>query len=264
MAIKCLLTSSAPSADIDDGCPSHEVEVVDQTAFLNFNSLTADFSLEKPSCAWNTPPGLQGPPAPVTSCSTSGVLAGFELDAFCSPQSLHGPRPNKEAHLCLSNYPANMPQEDVQRKVDATAPLQDRIRYIIDQAVAIGFGTLDEVVAAYYTEMFEHTSLLCQDQRLSRNRRLPQLLSILHNAAKDWGEWERRGFREQITQGAEEILVEELNSFIAQHSLGAASEGPATCGLESKLAGSRRDRKERREVQDDVSTHLFCASIQYL
>jgi hypothetical protein len=228
---------------------------VDQATSLNSNSLTAAFSLDNSSCAWNTPPGLQEPPAPVTLCSTSSVPVGLELDAFCSPQSLYGLRPNKEAHLCLSDYPADIPQEDVQRNVDATAPLQDRIRYVMDQAVAMGFGTLDEVVAAYYTEMFEHTSPLYKEQRLSRNRRLPRLLSTLHNAAKDWAEWERRGFREQITQGAEEILVEELNSFIAQHLFGAASKGPATYGLEGKQAGRKRDRKERREVQDDVSTH---------
>ena len=249
-----MLTSSAPSGDIDGGCPSHGAEVMDQAAFLNF-------SPAEPSCAWNTPHGSrgsQGPPAAVASCSAAGVPTGFGLeDAFCPPLGLHDPSPNKEAQQSLTDYAADVPQEDVRRNVDATAPIQDRVRYIRDQAAAVGFDTLDEVIAAYYTEMFEDTSTLCQDQRLSRNRRLPWLLSTLHNATKNWSEWERRGFQEQITLCAEGILVKEMNSFIVQHPLGAASDEPTNNELAGERLGSRRDPMERRKVQDDVSTRLF-------
>ncbi|KAH6613203.1 hypothetical protein C7974DRAFT_77040 [Boeremia exigua] len=251
-----------PLPDVGDGCPSHEIEAVNQATFVNPDSSTAAFSLDIPPWTWNTTPGLQEPPAPMSLCSTSGAPARLELDAFCSPQSLHGPRPNKEAHLCLSDYLTDMPQEEVQRNVDTTVPLQERLRYIKDQAVAMGFRTFDEVIAAYYTELFEPTSPLYKEQRLSRNRRLPQLLNTFHNAAKDWAEWERRGFREQITQGAEEILVEELNSYIARHSFSAAGERLASYGLECKHAG-RRDRQERREVQDDLP-NLWALAIALL
>ncbi len=163
---------------------------MDQVAFLSSNNGTTAFAPPEPSSVWKTHRGLHRPqkrPASTASCSTGSGLAAFELeDAFCSPQDPSDLIPNVEAPRRLVDSAADASQEeDVQRNVDATAPLQERIRYVMEMSAAAGFATLDDAVASYYTEIFENTSPLYQDQRLSRNRQLPRLLSILNNAAKD-------------------------------------------------------------------------------
>ncbi len=158
-----MLISSVPSGDNSDGCPAG-IEFVNQTAFLYSDDPTVTVSSAEPSGTQNTPhasPDSQASAAPAVSRSAVDVPANYAWqDAFCSPRGLHDPITNAEAQQDLAGYFADVPQIDVQLNVDASAPVHDRIRYIIDQVEALGFGTFEEAVATYYTEMFEYTSPL--------------------------------------------------------------------------------------------------------
>ena len=224
-----------------------------QAASVSSNTLGTAFPLDRSPCAWNITPESQVSLAPVPLCPTSVFSAELELDAFCTPDSSAWSRPSETSPLCLSNYPTDMSHEDIRWSIDATGPLQDRVRYMRAQAVAMGFGSLDDVVEAYYKQKLEYTSPSYQEQRLSRNRRLSRLLSTLLNAAKDWLEWERRGLQEQITQGAEDILVSELNSYIAQRSINSTGDRLAIDNMLGEQSGLREGMEGRQRVQGSVS-----------
>ncbi|GAB0139053.1 hypothetical protein EsDP_00007269 [Epichloe bromicola] len=139
------------------------------------------------------------------------------------------------------------------RTIDRGAPLPDRIRHIVDSAIEAGFTTFDEAIEAYYTENFGESSPLDRDQRLSRNRRLPRLLGALRDASKDWSHWERRGFQEQITQGAEDILVDELQLFRKDYIDAAFLREMTNTELGGdQTVGTGQGSSTRRTFQDNV------------
>jgi len=260
---QCTLTSSAPPGDIDDGYAPHAPrgsEFMTQERFLNSSDMTDAFLPTQAFGTWNTPHRsheAQEYVPPVTPFSTASALPelGFE-NAFYT-HDFHDQGYNKGTKRRLTYHATELQQEDVKPSIDTAAPVQDRVRYIMDQAATVGFNTIDDVLAAYYTEKFDETSLLCQDQRLNRNRRLPQLLSTLHNAAKRWSPWERRGFQEQITLGAEEILIAELNSFTARYPSDTAGQETLVKNLGGEQLGSRRDPRVWRNVQDNVTISSY-------
>lgn len=81
-------------------------------------------------------------------------------------------------------------------------------------------------------------------------------MSTLYNAAKDWSDWERRGFREQITQAAEDILVEELKSYITQQSMNTTRETLVIDDLGGERPEIKGGKKEMHKFQDGVSMIL--------
>lgn len=101
--------------------------------------------------------------------------------------------------------PQNRPSQD--------ASLESRIAYILQQAALVGFENLDALAAEYYTANFCKTSALFSDQTLSRNRRLPKLIATIQQAAKEWSEWEHRGYQQEVVKSAEELLLAELAGF---------------------------------------------------
>lgn len=190
-------------------------------------------------------------------CSIINIPSYFERS---KPGPLEYVRPEIPSHA------ATNPRGG--RSIDRAAPVQDRIRHIVDSATEAGFTTFDEAIEAYYTETFDETSPLDRDQRLSRNRRLPRLLGALRDASKDWSHWERRGFQEQITQGAEDILVDELELFRKEYTDNTFLREMTNSELGGgQTAGTSRGSSNRRTFQDNVcafppvlpphSSHLF-------
>ncbi|KAK3943770.1 bZIP transcription factor [Diplogelasinospora grovesii] len=176
-------------------------------------------------------------------CSVINIPSYFERS---KPGPLEYVRPEIPSHA------ATNPRGG--RSIDRAAPVQDRIRHIVDSAIEAGFTTFDEAIEAYYTETFDETSPLYRDQRLSRNRRLPRLLGALRDASKDWSHWERRGFQEQITQGAEDILVDELELFRKEYTDTAFLREMTNSELGGgQTAGTSRGSSNRRTFQDNVS-----------
>ncbi|KFH45278.1 hypothetical protein ACRE_039130 [Hapsidospora chrysogenum ATCC 11550] len=96
------------------------------------------------------------------------------------------------------------------RKPSPGASLDERFECIMEQVEAAGFESFDAMAAAYYTQNFNESSPLADEQRLSRNRRLPQVISDVYGSAtSSWCEWERKGLQDQILRTAETILTGE-------------------------------------------------------
>lgn len=93
----------------------------------------------------------------------------------------------------------------------------ERFTSILEHVQAAGFESFDALVTAYYSDNFDESSALANEQRLSRNRRLPKVLSDLFHAADGWTPWERRGFHEEILKTAESMLISEGG--VAKHTL---------------------------------------------
>ena len=106
------------------------------------------------------------------------------------------------------------------RKPSQNASLDERFQCIMEQVDAAGFESFDAMATAYYTQNFNDTSPLADEQRLSRNRRLPQFISEVNAAASQgWSDWERKGFQDEILRTAESMLTSE--GCDARQALGA-------------------------------------------
>ena len=87
--------------------------------------------------------------------------------------------------------------------------MDERVGCIITYLETMGFENFDELVRTYYGQHFGEASFLCNEQRLSRNRRLPGVIASVFCAATKWSTWERRGFHEEILKATEAMLISE-------------------------------------------------------
>ncbi|KAK1239002.1 hypothetical protein MKX08_006063 [Trichoderma sp. CBMAI-0020] len=87
--------------------------------------------------------------------------------------------------------------------------LDERMEGIMERVRAAGFESFDALVTAYYCGRFGEASPLANEQRLSRNRRLPKVIDNVFQATTQWSAWERRGFQEEIFKTAESMLKSE-------------------------------------------------------
>lgn len=130
------------------------------------------------------------------------------------------------------------------------APMDERLGSVMEQAEAAGFASFDELVMAYYGEQLDESSPLANEQRLSRNRRLPRVVSDVYRRAGGWSSWERRGFYEEMLKIAEAMLASE----------GAAARASLAEGILPLADGGDRDKvclRIRRMVQEQVSFPLL-------
>jgi len=232
------------------------MNVTDQPNFPDSNglALTDVFQHSTDSQDACTPSqGSQGPHTLQQHLAVSAQVTYEVGTQSRSPEDHHDTNPNKGLQQRLIPHSAHESRQNNTLNLNATAPIQDCIRYITNKAAVVGFDNLDHTVVAYYTEIFNDTSLLHQNQRLSRNWCLPLLLSTLNTAVKNWSEWERRGFQEQITQGAEEIFIREMILFVASRPIDIDSRNAANNSLAGERVGSRRDPETRPRIQDHVS-----------
>ncbi|KAL7818582.1 basic-leucine zipper transcription factor [Trichoderma gracile] len=89
------------------------------------------------------------------------------------------------------------------------ASVGESIESIMENVQAAGFDSFDALVSAYYCDTFAEASPLANEQRLSRNRRLPKVIDDVFRATSGWSSWERRGFQEEILKTAESMLTSE-------------------------------------------------------
>jgi hypothetical protein len=91
----------------------------------------------------------------------------------------------------------------------ASMDIDERVGCIITFLQTMGFENIDELVRTYYGQQFGDASFLCNEQRLSRNRRLPGVIASVFCATTKWSTWERRGFHEEILKATETMLISE-------------------------------------------------------
>ena len=112
-------------------------------------------------------------------------------------------------HVAPTSMPATHHSLPVLPKATA---MDEKFEGIMHHVQAAGFGSFDELAAAYYSSTFRDTSPLANEQHLSRNRRLPRVISDVYKAAGNWTHWERRGLHEEILKTAESMVNSEASA----------------------------------------------------
>ncbi|POR34499.1 Uncharacterized protein TPAR_05301 [Tolypocladium paradoxum] len=206
-----------------------------QTQLLNrLNSLQQDSSCLGPP-PYEAPDGMGSnavnQPEPVvcvnafTPAQTDGMEFAFDapVDVWKTEHLDHKMRPSPPddamnfAPLAVAPPhmgPSVMDPNPNMRPVPAPVPpgaatLDQRFEGIMQHVEAAGFESFDDLVTAYYSDTFCETSPLANEQHLSRNRRLPKVISDVFQATDNWTHWERRGFQEEILKTAESMLISE-------------------------------------------------------
>lgn len=98
--------------------------------------------------------------------------------------------------------------------------IEERFEYVLECARRVGFDTFDSMAAQYYGSSFDPCSSLAMDQRLSRNRHLPALLSEIRQKSAQWSVWERRAYQDEALKTAEDICAIECREFRSMQDLG--------------------------------------------
>ncbi|KAH7324590.1 hypothetical protein B0I35DRAFT_475824 [Stachybotrys elegans] len=181
-----------------DGAVANNMNQADQqscvpTAFTPSTSEGMDLAFETaaPVDVWKTEP-LDPSPLSHAICQDS------------SPAEMH-------FHALPSHVgPAIDPGHDMNSRSKAQqCSLEERFEPIMQQVEASGFESFDALVTAYYSENFGDASPLANEQRLSRNRRLPKVVSEVFQAASGWSSWEKTGFHEELLKSTEAMLMGE-------------------------------------------------------
>lgn len=134
--------------------------------------------------------------------------------------------PMSDGHMSLGSK-ANKKHESsegMESPVSASRPssIDERIEWMLECALDTGFENFDELVTAYYNATF-NSPMLSNEQRLSRNRRLPTVIADIFEAADQWSDREKRGFHEEMLMATESMLISEAAQ---AHSLMSASIRP--------------------------------------
>ncbi|KEZ40158.1 hypothetical protein SAPIO_CDS9207 [Scedosporium apiospermum] len=105
------------------------------------------------------------------------------------------------------------------RQPKTNAPLPERLAYVLESIHRSGFDGPESVISDYYTSDFRLFPRLASSQHLSRNRKLPGILSDLRTSAPSWTEWEAQGYKGEIIRSAESILAAERKKLVASTTL---------------------------------------------
>ncbi|CAH0052361.1 unnamed protein product [Clonostachys solani] len=124
-------------------------------------------------------------------------------------QTLTPPTTSTSTMAPLPTPPIRVPAKE--------APLDERFECIMNQVEAAGFDNFDQVATTYYSQTFNGQSPMADEQRQSRGRRLPQVLSGVYGSSSQWSDWERKGFQEEILKTAESMLTVEGGEVARQH-----------------------------------------------
>lgn len=129
-----------------------------------------------------------------------------------------GSAPSNSIQHMAPNFPASVKDSAVDGRLGA----------IMQHVRNLGFDNFDELAATYYSSTFKETSALANEQHMSRNSRLPKLISDVFQSANNWSHWERHCFHQEILKKAEVVLnieaLETCNSLAAQ--VGSLVESP--------------------------------------
>ncbi|KFY93017.1 hypothetical protein V500_03961 [Pseudogymnoascus sp. VKM F-4518 (FW-2643)] len=237
-----------PLSDLTVPSMLHSLGLGDQLAFDNFNvhDMTASVATDPIQLTSNI--WMQAPSTRPTIPESSGSLGSTDS----SKQQTSTSTETTTSASSLS------PEDDDERATqvpDADASMEDRIGYVISCAKQVGFDSLDSLVSAYYTRPFAEVSSLSAEQRISRHRRLPQVLAQLRQQITTWTQWERTGFEDEILRTAEDICAAECGRFVG------GDESPEQLSAPAPTASSQA--ATRRMIQDEVSCVLLDNVIRY-
>jgi hypothetical protein len=122
--------------------------------------------------------------------------------------------------------------------------LDERFEYVLYCLRTAGCESFDGLVTAYYSSNFDEASTLAMEQRLSRNRGLPNVVAELFRSAGSWSEWERRGFHEELLKTTEMMLIAESKN---------VPVGPLSMALQNGEDAAQAITAMKTEIQNEVS-----------
>jgi hypothetical protein len=109
----------------------------------------------------------------------------------------------------------NVPHlEHREHPLKKNASLTKRLEHVLESIKQAGFDGVESMISTYYTSDFRPSSRLASSQHLSRNRKLPEVLSKLRTSAMTWTKWEAQGYNGEIVRSAESILAAERKTLV--------------------------------------------------
>lgn len=223
---------------------SHADQINCASAFANTEGMP--FSFENPLDMWKTDGGAKMEQASPDSSyfhnlTPTGSSAGSSAHMGTSMPDTLGQVPLPDMYA---------------RKPTKEASLDERFACIMEQVEAAGFESFDSMATAYYTQTFGNSSPLADEQRLSRNRRLPQVISDVYGATNQWTDWERKGFQDEIMKTAESMLSNEGCG--ARSSLAANINALVEAQDNGNLAAANEAMMAMKQtIQQEVNKHQF-------
>jgi hypothetical protein len=149
--------------------------------------------------------------ATLENTSKSSSLPGIQEEPAVTTPWFYGSGENNE-----SPGPKPSPNEPFREHLSApssTAPLKERLDFLLSISRHLGFTSLDSVLLSYYTTRFDAHSLLNEAQRRSRRRDLRDLLIQLTRHSHGWSHWESEGLREALMVSAEVLIRREAGDW---------------------------------------------------
>ncbi|KAI0430088.1 hypothetical protein F5Y09DRAFT_356278 [Xylaria sp. FL1042] len=150
--------------------------------------------------------------------STKDSMAARHVGATTQPDFYQDRITNTSMTAAPTQWPENM-------SPNQQATVEQQFEYVLNCAQHAGFDSFDTMALHYYTRNFHPGSALALEQRLSRNRRLPELLAELRKQSTTWSELQRRGYQDEALKAAEEICTMELNQFYRSEASRSEIEG---------------------------------------
>ncbi|KAL7793647.1 basic-leucine zipper transcription factor [Trichoderma ceciliae] len=188
-------SNGVPPQVLDGMTQAEQVSCVD--AFSPAHAEAMEFSFDANVDVWKTD-AMSNKIRP--SAASNNTLVFSALPAAATPSAVLG----SPAIAASNPNMRSVPQPGAQN-----ASLDERIESVMENVQAAGFDSFDALVSTYYCDTFGEASPLANEQRLSRNRRLPKVIDDVFRATKEWSSWERRGFQEEILKTAESMLISE-------------------------------------------------------
>lgn len=189
-----------------------------QQAYLPLNEATGDPGAlaQRDANAYDSPHlEMQDTAPPARRLSVGSLRMGPSPSVASSTASSLNMSPPLWAPSGMCSR-ASFSQEH-QSSPDASSDAQNAARFkaILDFIQGAGFPDFDSMVTAYYTGSFQKGSQAEAAQRVSRCRRLRKMLNSLHESAMHtWPAWEAQGYRDKITEAAQDLYVAEFEALM--------------------------------------------------
>lgn len=113
---------------------------------------------------------------------------------FLSPASLSDLHSPNDSYRSSSMTSVDLPLAPSAAHISSGSSVEERVKYVSEQAKLAGFPDLDAMITAYYTVLAgDHSGALGDGEGIV-SRRLPRLIATLRHAVQEWRDWERKGF----------------------------------------------------------------------
>lgn len=248
-------------------CYRFQSQLLDRLNSIQPDAAMASFptqNMSQAAGAVGIPAFASGTGAMDFTFDTSSVEMWKPEDGIKVPQQQASPDSTYFQNLTIPSTTGSIvPDGAAPRMADKNAPLEERFECIMSQVEAAGFDSFDSMASAYYTQTFNQSSSLAHEQRLSRKRGLPQVITDVHNVTNQWSDWERNGFQEEILKTAESMLTSEGGNARQRLSgevealLEAQNTGNAASAAEAMLSMKNTVQEQVSLVSEMIEDHML-------